>query len=261
MDKFGEIEVRITGSKGNIPLSPDNYDIAGVVAILQGMEDLLYPTSKKDRPIISYNIEEGSVKNVFKTSIQAVIGFSAVLGQIETSRAIDFLELRTAIAIENIQNLSFQKDYTFEIRTSVSEHDASELTISPDSNFVRTENIWVEAEIYFYGVLTNAGGKNKANIHLDTEEFGSLTIDTPKQFLKGQKENMLYRRFGIRAKGMQNIETGEVDKRSLSLVQLVDHSPKYDDAYLNQLINKAKGNWKGIDADKWLSNLRGGYDV
>ena len=39
----------------------------------------------------------------FKTAIQAVDGFSAVLGQVQTNESIDFLELKTARAIENIQ--------------------------------------------------------------------------------------------------------------------------------------------------------------
>ena len=38
------------------------------------------------------------------------------------------------------------------------------------------------------------------------------------------------------------------------------HDAKYDEAYLKNLIDKAKDTWKGVDADKWLGDLRGGYD-
>lgn len=259
MDKFGNIEIRVLGNKGNLKLSPDNYDVKEIIAMLQNIEDLLYPTHKKDRPIITYDIQEGSVKHIFKTSIQAIIGFSAVLTQIQKNDSVDFLELKTAQAIENIQNFSYQKNYDFEIKTSVD--DDLIFKINPQSRYIRTENIWVDAELYFYGTLTNAGGKSKANIHLDTEEFGSLTIDTDKNYLKEQEENLLYKKFGIRAIGKQNIETGEIDKRSLKLLQLIDFNPKYDDDYLNALIHKAKNNWKGIDADEWLNDLRGGYDA
>jgi hypothetical protein len=259
MEKFGSIEIRVLGNKGNLELSPDNYDVKEIIAMLQNIEDLLYPTNKKDRPIISYNIQEGSVKHIFKTSIQAVIGFSAILIQVQKSNSVDFLELKTAQAIENIQNFSYQKNYDFEIKTSVDKDLTFE--INPQSKYFRTENIWVDAELYFYGTLTNAGGKNKANIHLDTEEFGSLTIDTDKNYLKDQEENLLYKKFGIRAVGKQNIETGEIDKSSLKLIQLIDFKPRYDDDYLNSLIQKAKSNWKGINPNEWLNNLRGGYDA
>ncbi len=259
MERFGNIEIKVLGNKGNLELSPDNYDVKEIVAMLQNIEDLLYPTNKKDRPIITYNIQEGSVRHIFKTSIQAIIGFSAILSQIQKSNSIDFLELRTAQAIENIQQFSYQKNYDFEIKTSVD--DNLTFKINPQSKYFRTENIWAEAELYFYGTLTNAGGKSKANIHLDTEEFGSLTIDTDKDYLMEQEENLLYKKFGIRAKGKQNIETGEIDKKTLRLIQLVDFQAKYDDDYLQSLIHKAKKNWNGINPDEWLQNLRGGYDV
>ncbi|MFW5805718.1 MAG: hypothetical protein ACOCVX_04230 [Bacteroidales bacterium] len=259
MDKFGHIEIRVLGNKGNLKLSPDNYDVKEIVSMLQNIEDLLYPTNKKDRPLITYDLQEGSVKHIFKTSIQAIIGFSAILTQIQKSNSIDFLELKTAQAIENIQNFSYQKNYDFEIRSSVDNETV--LNINPGTRFFRTENIWVDAELYFYGTLTNAGGKSSINIHVDTDEFGSLTIDTDKDFLKEQEENLLYKKFGIRALGKQNIETGEIDKKTLKLVDLIDFAPKYDDAYLNSLIKKAKVNWKGINPDQWLNEIRGDYDA
>jgi hypothetical protein len=259
MDKFGHIEIRVLGNKGNLKLSPDNYDVKEIISMLQNIEDLLYPTNKKDRPLITYDLQEGSVKHIFKTSIQAIIGFSAILTQIQKSNSIDFLELKTAQAIENIQNFSYQRNYDFEIKSSVD--DETVLNINPSSKFLRTENIWVEAELYFYGTLTNAGGKSSINIHLDTDEFGSLTIDTDKDFLMEKEENLLYKKYGIRALGKQNIETGEIDKKALTLVELIDFAPKYDDAYLNSLIKKAKGNWKGINPDEWLNEMRGDYDA
>jgi len=259
MDKIGSIEIRVIGSKGSLRLSPEIYDIKEIASMLQNIEDLLYPSNKKDRPIITYDIEEGSVRNIFKTSLQAIIGFSAVIGQIEKVNSIDFLDLKTAQAIENIQNLSYQKNYDFEITTSVS--DEAFLKINPNTKYLRTENIWVDAELYFYGTLTNVGGKTKANIHLDTDEFGSLAIETPKAYLQDQEENLLYKKFGVRATGKQNIETGEIDKSSLKLIKLIDFSPKYDDKYLNSLIAKAKSNWQDVNPDEWLNNFRGGYDA
>ena len=259
MEKIGDIEIRVTGKSGNQNLSPDNYDIKHIATILQNVEDLLYPNNKKDRPIITYDIQEGSVKHVFKTAIQTVIGFSAVLGQVQTNESIDFLELKTARAIENIQNLSRQKNYEFQIKTSLK--DDYEFTINPSTKYFRTENIWVEAEFYFYGILKDAGGKSKANIHLDTKDYGYLSIETGEEFLKAREENLLYKKFGVRASGKQNIETGEIDTKSLSLLELIDYHPKFDSDYLNSLIKKAKKSWNNINPDEWLLNLRGGYET
>jgi len=259
VDKIGDIEIRVTGKSGNQELNPDNYDIKQIAAILKNVEDLLSPTNKKDRPLVSYNIEEGSVRHIFKTSVQTIIGFSALLSQVQSNNSIDFLDLKTARALENIQHLSREKDYEFQIKTSLKAD--YELTINPNTHFERVENIWVEAELYFCGTIKDAGGKSKANIHVDTSDYGYVTIETGESFLKEQEENLLYKKYGVRAKGMQNIETGEVDTKSLKLIELIDYSPEFDSSYLNSLIKKAKKNWKNINPDDWLMNLRGGYEA
>ncbi|MCB0482462.1 MAG: hypothetical protein KDC83_13620 [Flavobacteriales bacterium] len=259
MEKIAEIEIRITGKSGNQNLKPDNFDIRHVSSILQHIEDMLYPTNKKERPLITYDLKEGSVRHLFKTTVQSVIGFSAIIAQIESSQSIDFLELKSARAFEAIQDLSRQKNFNFEITTS--QNQDSKLNITPKTSFYRSENLWVDAEFYFYGILKDAGGKNKANIHIDTDDFGYLAISVGKDFLREQKENMLYKKFGVRAVGKQNQDTGEMDFKSLRLIELIDYNTNYDDQYLNDLIKKAKSNWNGVDANSWLNQLRGGYEA
>ena len=259
MNKIGDIEIRVVGKSGTLELKPENYDIKHIASILQNVEDLLYPNNKKDRPLITYDIQEGSVRHIFKTPVQYIIGFSAVLGQIQESKSIDFLDLKTARAIESIQQLSQQKNYEFQFRTSVKK--GIELSINPNTRFFRTENIWVDAEFYFYGILKDAGGKSKANIHIDTDDYGYLAIETEQDFLTEQEENLLYKKFGVRATGKQNLETGEMDTKSLKLVELINYNPKFDEEYLTSLVSKAKKSWKGIDTDDWLANLRGGYEA
>lgn len=259
MDKIGDIEIRVIGKSGNQDLNPDNYDIKYIANILQNIEDLLYPNNKKDRPLISFNIKEGSVRHLFKTPVQYIIGFSAILTQIQANSSIDFLDIKTARAIESIQNISLQKNYEFQIKTSVS--DSIELIINPSTKFFRSQNFWVDAEFYFYGILKDAGGKSKANIHIDTDDFGYLAIETGQNFLMQQEDNLLYKNYGVRASGKQNIDTGEIDTKSLKLLELINYNPKFDSDYLERLIYKAKKNWKDLDSESWLLNLRGEYEA
>ena len=132
MDKIGFIEIRIKGSKGNIELTPDNYDIREIISMLENAEDLLYPGDKKERPTISYKIEEGSVKHILKTSIQYIIGFNAVIGQINQSQNIDFLDVSTAKAFENIQDMAMRKGYIFTLKTSL--ENSCSLSNSPKNS-------------------------------------------------------------------------------------------------------------------------------
>ena len=259
MDKIGDIEIRVVGKFGNLELTPNNYDIKHIASLLQNVEDLLYPNNKKNRPLITYDIKEGSVRHLFKTPIQYIIGFSAILTQVQNTNSIDFLDLKTARAIESIQHISLEKDYEFQIKTSVKEE--TELTINSSTKFFRVENTWVDAEFYFYGTLKDAGGKSKVNIHLDTDDFGYVTIETGQDFLMNQEHNLLYKKFGVRVAGKQDIETGEIDTKSLKLIELVDYNPKFDNDYLTRLISTAKTSWKGINTDEWILNLRGEYDA
>ncbi len=259
MEKIGYIEIRITGSKGNLDLTPDNYDIREIISILENAENLLYPGEKRDRPNISYKIEEGSVKHILKTSIQYIIGFNAVIGQVVQDKNIDFLDLGTAKAFENMQDIAAKRNYVFNIKTSLD--NTNEIKLDKTTRFYRTEAIWADAEFYFYGKVTNAGGKDKANIHIYTEELGTVRIITPISFLEQYDENLLYRSFGIRATGKQHSETGEIDTSTLKFIELVDYQPKYDEQYLKALRDRAKKSWLGsINTDNWLKEIRG-YDT
>lgn len=260
VDKIGFIEITITGSKGNLDLAPENYDIREIISILENAENLLYPGDKKDRPIISYKIEHGSVKHILKTSIQYIIGFNAVIGQVTQVQSIDFLDLNTARAFENIQDIAAKRNYEFIIRTSL--ESTNEVLINRTTRFKRTEAIWADAEFYFYGKITNAGGKDKANIHIYTDDLGTVRVQTPISFLEQYENNLLYKTLGIRANGKQHSETGEIDTTTLKFVELIDYQPKYDDIYLKGLRDKAKKSWlSGIDPDIWLNQIRGGYDA
>jgi hypothetical protein len=260
VDRIGFIEIRITGSKGNLDLSPDNYDIREIISILESAENLLYSGDKRDRPTISYKIEDGSVKHIFKTSIQYIIGFNAIIGQVTEVQNIDFLDLTTARAFEHIQETAAKRDYVFNIKTSLDK--TNEVRIDRSTHYQRTEAIWADAEFYFYGKVTNAGGKDKANIHVLTEELGTLRIQTPISFLEKYDDNLLYKTFGIRATGKQHSETGEIDSTTLKFVELINYQPKYDERYLKKLRDSAKKSWiGGINPDEWLKEIRGGYDA
>lgn len=258
MENTGYIEITISGSKGSLNLTPDTFDIKDLTEVIERAEKLLFPGERKERPIISYRMEEGSVRNIFKTSLQAVIGFSAILAQVEKTQTIDFLEPNTAKAFEAFQETSIKNDFTTEIKTSL--ENTPVLKIDKSTFYYRTLQNWVDAEFYFYGKITNAGGKDKANIHLSTEEYGTLYIQTPQEFLANSEKNILYKSYVVRAKGKQNPVTGEIDKQSLSFIQLVDYDEIYDQQYLKKLRTNAMKWLENIDPDEWLRNIRG-YDA
>lgn len=260
MEKTGFVEIRITGTKGNLDLTPDTYDVREVMAVLEQAEGLLFPADKKERPTISYQIQGGSVRHIFKTALQYIIGFNALIGQVSQRQTIDFLESATAKAFEEFQEMAVQRGYTFTIRTS--EANTNELRIDRATTFYRTEAVWGEAEFYLYGRVTNAGGKDRANIHIQTDDYGLVIVKTPIAVLEQLEGNILYHTFGVRVVGKQHTQTGELDRSNLRFIELIDYHPSYDEEYLQNLRSKAKKNWLGsVEPDAWLRELRGSYDA
>ena len=248
------IEVHIEGGKGAQPLSIDNYDIKELSSFLQSIDGLL-AVGEKRATVVLKEINEGSVKLKFTTTLQTIAMFAAILSVISGNESLDGVEPPTAKAVETLQKDSRIKGYTYSFSTS---NSTDELRITPTSNYKRSETLWVEGEFYFYGVINDAGGKTNANIHIDTKEFGSLRIDSSKDYLRDQTENLLYHTCGVRAKGRQNIITKEIDKDSLVLISIIDYSTKYDENYINALIAQATPILSAIpDKQEWLNELRG----
>jgi hypothetical protein len=259
MEKIGFIELIIHGKKGIFDVNPENYDIRDIITDIEQVEHLLFPGDKSGRPIISYRIEEGSIKQIFKTGIQYIISFTAVLNQIVNTNSIDFLEGKTAKAIESFQESAIKKGISYNIRTSIS--DSLGLVIDKTTNFYRSESVWVDSEFYFYGKVTNAGGKKDANIHLVVDNLGSIIVHASQKVLEELEKNILYKNYGIRAIGKQNAETGEIDTSSIKLIELLDYSSKYEEDYLSKLRKKAII-WLGkVDPEKWLNEIRGRQDA
>ena len=257
MQNTGYIEIRVSGKNGGLELKPDSCDIRDIIEILENVEDLLCPNEKQNRPLISYEISQGSVRHILKTSLQFIIGFNALIVQINSTSTINFLDNKTAKAFEKIQLAAIKKNYNFELTTSVA--DSNRIVINSNTKYFIEKGLWVDTEIYFYGKITNAGGKDKANIHISTD-LGTMIIQTPIKFLEKYENNILYKTMGIRARGKQNLQTGEIDTSSLKFSELIDYQLKYDNEYLKRLREKAQTWITNIDADRWIREIRGGYD-
>ncbi len=257
-DKTGQIEIRISGRQGAFDLVPATYDVKHVIATLQHAEGLLFGSNKKERPLLTYDIQEGSVRHILTTALQAVIGFNAILGTVQQQGDIDFLQPETAQALEYFQSEARQHDYQVEVKTSVA--DTVTLVIDATTQYARTAASWVEAEFYFYGRITDMGGTSRPNIHLQTAEAGRVTLQTTQETLKQLEGNYLYREYGVRATGQQDLRTGEVNRQSLQLVDIVDYEARFDAHYLATLRRKAARNDWPQDPDTWLRELRGYTD-
>ncbi len=261
MEQFenkGQVTIHIEGKYGADRLTPENYDITLMQTVLGFAVTLLDLDKRKERPVTTFHVEKGSVSNVFTTSKQKAAEFASVLALVAASSSIDQLDARTAVAFENLQRFAIQNDFKVEVSSSESKGHA--VRITPSTRFQRTENFWTDAEVYYYGTIVDAGGKKSSNIHLDTKD-GLIKIDADKEILTNIVGNPLYRKFGVRVLAKQNVVTGDIDRSSLKLLEIIDFEPKFDMAYLEEKIEASTPHWTGVDADDFIHAVREGSYV
>ena len=234
----------------------ETYDIKELKELLDDVDTLLSSQSKSERPTISYKVEPGSVKNIFRTTRQMAVQFGALLTMVSSQNSLSGLDIKTAKAFEHLQMMSDKKGYRINISSTGMK--GSVLVINPNTAYYIPQEVWVDTEVYLYGVLVDAGGKSASNIHLTTDNGKNYTISTTREQLQNEERNMLYKYFGVRAKGKQKIDTGEIKDDSLELIELLAYKPLYNEDYLDSLIKKATPKWNGVtDADQWVRNIRG----
>ena len=88
-----------------------------------------------------------------------------------------------------------------------------------------------------------------------------VKIAADKEYLKQVEKNLLYKEYGVRARGKQNVESGEIDKSELHLIELIDYLPNFDESYLNGLIDKVGDKFARVDVDDMIAEIRGNYEL
>ncbi len=255
MEEQGYIEVKIDGSVGNKPLKPIDIDIADIKEIISDVETFLYPTKgeKSERPHISYKIEEGSARNIFYLPISGVLLFNGLSSEIKNRGNIDFLDNKRAEIIDKFQRKAKEKNVEISFLSSSTIEPI--LKINKETNFFKIAATFIDTEFVLYGKVNEEGGNNP-NFHLLTKEYGKLVVSaTEQQLLEGEKR--LFKIYGVRAKGKQNLSDGK--PFDLKLIDYITFNPNYDEHKLDLLIERASVNWNPINnVDLWLEGIRGG---
>jgi len=255
VEEQGYIEVKIDGLIGNKPIKPIDIDIADIKEIISDVETFLYPKrgDKAERPHISYKLEEGSARHLFYLPISSVLLFNGLSGEINNRGNIDFLDSKRAEVIDKFQRNAKEKN--LEITFYSSSNPKPLLKINKETQFFKIAATHIETEFVLYGKVNEEGGNNP-NFHLLTKEYGKLVISATEQQLL-EVEKRLFKIYGVRAKGKQNLIDGK--PFDLKLIDYITYNPNYDEHKLDLLIERASVIWNAIpNVDSWLNELRGG---
>lgn len=258
MTETDYISIIITGKTSDGNLNPKDIDIAETKEILSDVETLLFPTKaeRDERPKVSYEVQEGSVKNIFFVPAAKAIMFTALMSEVGKRGTIDLLEPKAAAIIDKWQRKSYSSGRQYSITSSVTNEEPF-LRITKESQLIAAQTDWVSTSLYLYGKIFEEGGLNKVNLHILTDRYGKLVVDaTEEQLTTGS--NKLFKVYGLWVKGKQNVQNSFLLK-DLELIDFLTYQESYDEIALNKLITKASENWKKVkDKDKWLNDIRGG---
>jgi hypothetical protein len=259
MESPGNIVVTIIGKSEGGQLNPKDIDITETKELLSDVETLLFPVKaeRDERPKVSYEVQEGSIKNIFYLPVAKAIMFTALMTEVGKQGSVDILDTRAASILDKWQRKAYDSGREYNFSSSVSP-DKSFLNINKQTEFIMAQSSWVDINLYLYGKIYEEGGLQKVNLHILTDRYGRLTVKaTEEQLTEG--DNKLFKVYGLWVKGKQDLNTGEF--KNLELIDYLNYQPDYDDLSLKKLIDKASLNWKSIkDKDAWLGEIRGGVD-
>ncbi|WP_435182386.1 hypothetical protein [Cellulophaga omnivescoria] len=251
MEEQGYIEIRVTNRDNT--LSPKDVDINEVKDFISDIETFLYPNrkEKRNRPHISYDIEEGSAKHKFFLPITAVILFNGLISEIKNRSNLDFLDYKRQSIIDKFQKRALREGYKIEFNNSLL--NSPSLTIDESTSYVMIAPTYFESEFYIYGEIYQEGGKNP-NLHISTNKYGNITVSaTKEQIINGEKKT--YKPYGIKVRGKKNLDDGTLT--DLVLLQFVQYKPIFNKSLLDKVIDKASVNLSKItNVDTWLNDIK-----
>lgn len=155
-----------------------------------------------------------------------------------------------------------RKHPDFKVSIESAENKFRAVSISSKSDYhVESENVWVETEKYLTGRVQDMGEKSSANVHLEIDGLPKLLkLDSSEEYLRSQKENLLYHSVQVRMLAEQNIRTREL--RNVRLIKFAGKPPAYNEDELNQAIKKGTEAWADVEnITDWVAEQRGTYDA
>ena len=257
MEQTGYISIIITGKTADGNLNPKDIDIDETKELLSDVETLLFPSKseKNERPKVTYEVQEGSVKNLFYIPLAKVIMFSALMTEVGKQGSVDLLDSKAAVIIDKWQRNAQATGRQYAIHSSIAE-DTSLITINQESQFISPQSDWVDTSLYLYGEIYEEGGLSNINLHILTDRYGKLFVKASKEQLTAG-DNKLFKVYGLWVKGKQNIGSGQL--KDLELIDYLKYQPEYEELALQKLIKKASASWKSVkNKDEWLADVRGG---
>lgn len=210
---------------------------------------------------VNVNVEKGSygLRLVLPLALAQLV--QPDIQRMETSMDLDGMNPARQTIVKSWQRQARKRpDLKISIESTNSQF--TPVTISSKTDYHRrSEDLWVETEKYLTGFVQDMGGKTSANVHLQVHGLTkTLVLTSSEEYLRAQKENMLYHEVQVRVLAEQNIRTREL--KNARLIEFSGKPPSYNEDELNQVIKKGTQAWADVkNITDWVAEQRGTYDT
>lgn len=257
MAEENSIEFIVRGKNGDKPISPDNISIELLDSFTQDIQSLIksIPEAKKEN--ITVSIEKGSFKIKSALLLIALNSFLVDIQSLKATNNLNSINDKRSKIFESWLNKS-KSTPNLEFEIIPFGHEG--IKFNSESNINRIDSdVWVESEVYLFGIVTDLGGASKPNIHLKTENGSIITIDCNKKDLESETENRVYKSASIRVIANQNILSGEI--KDAKFVSFEEFDETFDEEAFLESIEKGRNAWSDVsDHVEWVRNLRTDYE-
>lgn len=236
-------------------ITPSRVPLAVLRGFARDVDEFLRGNSQElDTSTLDVAVIHGSL--AVRTAPLASPGLVADLRRLASSELIDGVDSKRRAVVERWQKQARGRRGA-QIRIE-SAFLSRAIVISTDTDYRADDaDQWVRVERYFRGEIEEIGGHTRSNAHIRLPDGKTLVVDAPREFLRDDKVNRLYKPAMLRISAEYNVVTREY--RQARLIQFVEHENRPDEQGLKRLMERGAKAWADVpDAGAWVDDLRGG---
>ena len=249
------LQIALHDDSAGYAISPARVPLALLRSFARDVDDFLRgSTQEVDTSTLDVAVVQGSL--AVHTTPLANPGLLADLRRLASSELIDGVDSKRRLVVERWQKqVRSRRGVRVRIEAAFLPRP---ITISADTDYRADDaDQWVRVERYFRSEIEEIGGRTRSNAHIRLPDGKPLVVDAPREFLRDDKVNRLYKPAMLRITAEYNVVTR--DYRQARLIEFVDHDSRPDEPALRRLMERGAKAWADVpDGGAWVDELRGG---
>ena len=248
------LHIALHDDSAGYQISPARVPLAVLRSFTRDVDEFLRGSQQEvDTSSLDVAVVQGSL--AVQTSPLANPGLMADLRRLASSEIMDGVDSKRRAVVERWQKQARSRRGV-EVRIG-SAFLPQPITISADSDYRADDaDEWVRVERYFRGEIEEIGGHTRSNAHIRLPDGRSLVVDAPRDVLRDDKLNRLYKSAMLRISAEYNVATREY--RQARLIEYVEHDSHPDEQALSRLKSRGAKAWADVpDGAAWVDELRG----